>query len=108
MVDFVRLFTGKRHERPELVVQVAAPLGLLVQGSLSEWYQNQSRKTRLEREDKSFHNRNAAVLADGALAWLNIAASTPAAKVLAVELHPAIADQMLGFGMRPPDRAIEE
>ena len=65
----------------------------------SQWHDRRpTEEISLKREDEALDDRNAAVLANGAVAGLDVLVITPVAKTVVVELRAAVAAQIFWLG----------
>ena len=84
--------------RAILIVPVHKIRQLLAEGLLAKWYDNDACTFLLETQDESLNNRDTPVLADGAEARCDPAATTPTLKHVAPELLALVTDYVFRGG----------
>ena len=94
MIHFVRRLPAKPSMRPMNVVPSNDVVQFALKRLAAVGNQEQPREYALERENEAFHNGDAAMLSNRAVARLDSFPCGPVAEAVAIELSAAIADDM--------------
>jgi hypothetical protein len=107
-ISFLRGAAAEELMRAERVVPVRVECKAALKASPIQRDDSPTQELLLHAEDEPFDHGNAAVLADGTVAGVDLAATAPPLEACTPELAALVADDVLGPGPGAADSVVEE